>query len=325
MSSQRLRRQWGLIEALHGKRMGLSIKQLCLETRASRATVYRDLRLLQEAGVPIASDTVNGEVRYRLLGDKLPALQLSVLQMAAVRLARGLLTPLEGTTLVAELDALLSHGSAGDRGAPPISVGGRGAATAASAELRVLDGAIRRKRRVRFWYQGSKDDQQAQVREVDPLELRLIEGQTYLNAYDHARGGFRTFKLPRLRGAEELAEPAGEHPTYDGEAMLQHAVKAWEGRPVEVVVWLAPSKARFVHEWPLPGQRVEAQADGAAKVTATVAGTTEALSWVLGWGGGVKVLGPAELRRAHEAELRRALAGYEGGPEQPIETSYHAS
>jgi predicted DNA-binding transcriptional regulator YafY len=318
MNSQRLlRRQWSLVEALHGKRMGLTVRQLCLEAQASRATVYRDLRLLHEAGVPIATDTVNGEVRYKLLGDKRPALHLSVLQMAAVRLARGLLTPLEGTSLVAELDALLRHGGAEDREPSLIVAGARcvtAVAAAVAAEVRVLDGALRRKRRVRFWYQGTKDDRQGQTREVDPLELRLIEGQTYLNAYDHARGGFRTFKLPRLRGAEELAEPADEHPTYDGDAMLRHAVKAWDGEPVEVAVLLAPAKARFIYEWPLPGQQVEAQADGAAKVTATVAGTTEALSWVLRWGGGVKVLGPAELRRAHEVELRRALAGYEGSP-----------
>jgi proteasome accessory factor C len=318
MSTQRLRRQWSMLEVLHGKRVGCAIKQLCDEIGASRATVYRDLQLLQEAGMPIARDTVNGEARYRLLGDKLPPLQLSVMQMAAVRLARGLLTPLEGTTLVSELDSLLQQrGTTAGREGPPISVGVRGTTVAVAAENRVLDGAIRRKRRVRFRYRGTKDNEREQVREVDPLDLRLIEGQTYLNAYDHARRGFRTFKLSRLHGAEELAEQADVHPEYDGEAMFRHAVKAWDGTLVEVVVLLTPDKARFVDEWPLPGQRVEPQPDGAAKVRATVAGTTEALSWVLRWGRGANVLGPDELRQTHLAELRGALAGYEAEPREP--------
>jgi predicted DNA-binding transcriptional regulator YafY len=318
VNTQRLlRRQWRILETLHGRRVGLTIRQLCADVGVSRATVYRDLRLLEEAGLPLTHETTNGEARYKLLGDKLPPLQLSVLQMSAIRLARGLLTPLEGTTLVAELDSLLhQRGTAAGRKGPPIAAGGRGMTAAAAGETRVLDGAIRRKRRVRFCYQGSKDNERGQVREVDPLELRLIKGQTYLNAYDHARGGFRTFKLSRLHGAEELPERAGEHPEYDGEAMFRHAVKAWDGKPVEVVVVLSPAKARFADEWPLPGQRVEPQPDGAAKVRATVAGTTEALSWVLGWGGGVRVLAPEELRRAHLAELRGALGGYEAEARQ---------
>ena len=110
-SSQRvLARQWRLIQALSGSRMGLSIKRLMEVTETSRQTVYRDLRLLREAGIFIEPETVNGEARYRMLRAlELPQLGLNALQVSALRLARAQLQGLTGAGFISELDALLER------------------------------------------------------------------------------------------------------------------------------------------------------------------------------------------------------------------------
>jgi predicted DNA-binding transcriptional regulator YafY len=103
-------RQWQLVQVLNASRIGLRIDKLQEETGSSRATVYRDLALLQGAGVPIERQTVNGEVRYRMLRpSELPGIGLTALQISALHLARAELEPLAGTGLVSELDALLAR------------------------------------------------------------------------------------------------------------------------------------------------------------------------------------------------------------------------
>jgi predicted DNA-binding transcriptional regulator YafY len=100
------RRQWQLVFALHRTARGLSVGQLVVELDTSRATVYRDLALLQEAGCPIESETVTGEARYKLSNTNLPPLQINAKQLAAIFVARSALAGLEGTSLVRELDVL---------------------------------------------------------------------------------------------------------------------------------------------------------------------------------------------------------------------------
>ena len=76
MSQTTLHRQWRLLEVLHGKRRGLPVRALLSELGTSRATLYRDLRTLVDAGFPIETENQNGEVRYRLLGEPMPAVTI---------------------------------------------------------------------------------------------------------------------------------------------------------------------------------------------------------------------------------------------------------
>ncbi|MCC6528172.1 MAG: HTH domain-containing protein [Polyangiaceae bacterium] len=58
-------RLWRLVDVLHSRRLGASIAVLREELQTSRATLYRDLALLQEAGVRIQADRVNGAFKIR--------------------------------------------------------------------------------------------------------------------------------------------------------------------------------------------------------------------------------------------------------------------
>lgn len=299
-------RQWQILQLLHGRRRGLSPKRLLEETGSSRATLYRDLEMLEQAGVPLLRETINGEARVSLLGDKLPPLSATALQWDALRLARSYLGPLEGTSLLAELDALLARNRPRKPNAEPPR---HDPLPPHARSLKVLDAAIAQRKRVRFRYR-SADDTEYRTRTVDPIMWRLVEEHVYLIAYE-PDVGHRTFKVARMSDTERLDEEAGVH-DVDEDELFRGAVKIWSGPPVQVRIRLSSYAARLLPEYPLTGeQRVEALEDGRAVLTAEVAGTKEVERWVLHWGAHAEVLGPEELREQVRRELRVMLGHYE--------------
>ena len=81
------------------------------ELGVSRATLYRDLKILVESPLPVHKDIVNGEARYLLEGDW-PAGPPTTAQLLALSTARNMLASLTGTQLVEHLDRLLGQRSA---------------------------------------------------------------------------------------------------------------------------------------------------------------------------------------------------------------------
>lgn len=306
-------RLWRLVVALQRGRRGRTLAELIEALRVSRSTVYRDLEALEQAGVALERSTVNGEVRHRLIGLETLAVAPTPLQIAAARLAREALAPLEGTGLVRELDGLLAQWSRAPARAARVSR--RRPNKGRAAILATLDAAMTAGRRVILQYQGHADPAPRR-REVDPLTLRLERDDPYLFAFCHQRRDYRLFKLARVAAAQLGEAPAGDHSGVDLDALLAHSVKVWlGGDPVEVVVRLSPRKARFAAEYPLvPDQRVEPCPDGAALVRARVSGTTEALRWALAWGADAEIVAPPALRDAARQELTAAVRRYTDGP-----------
>jgi predicted DNA-binding transcriptional regulator YafY len=308
-----LTRQWRLVQALHGLYRGKTPSSLTKELGITRSTLYRDLKVLEQAGVPLDISHENGEARYRLEGTQLPPLAPSALQLAALQLARSQLHALEGTALVHELDSLLARWD--HRSTAELGLSLQSASSPASTEdVERIDQAIRRGRRARFRYRGARDAHET-FRFVDPVALRYAGGHLYLIAWDHDREDWRTFKSTRIHHARISPEPADEHPPFDEVELFAGSVKAWSGDPVNVLVRLSPDVASRAHEWPLiADQQLEHSADGSALVHARVAGITEALRWVLSWGAAAEALEPTELREAVREELAGALSHY--GPKE---------
>jgi predicted DNA-binding transcriptional regulator YafY/DNA-directed RNA polymerase specialized sigma24 family protein len=310
MSQFALQRQWRLLETLHGKRRGLSVRTLLDELGVSRSTFYRDLRVLEEAGFPIEKEEQNGEARYRLLGEAMPPVQPTAHQVYALRLARHLLAPLEGTKILGALDALLSRKVPGAGRAPAVVVAppqpaGEPSITAA-IERAMIHGV-----RIAFTYAASRGEPSG--RKVEPLALHVRDGHLYLSAFDVDKRELRTFKIARMSTAHVLEEKAEEHPEYDEARVFAHAAKIWDGPLVDVEVRISSRGARFVNEWPLvPSQQLEKLPDGAVLVRARVSGTVEAMRWVLRWGKDAQVIAPPELRAAVVTELLGAITAYTG-------------
>jgi predicted DNA-binding transcriptional regulator YafY len=311
-SRRMLLRQWQIVRALCGVKRGLTVAELMARTESARATVFRDLEDLRDAGVPIASDGRDGG-RHRLLtAMELPETGLTALQIAALFLARAELEPLAGTDLIAELDTLLAKFRAPERqqtlrfaevspGRPRV--------------LRLIEGAFKSRRRLRMEYRAASRSGTTSVVTVEPLLVSVARGEPYLRAYCVERDAERTYKLARVAELTLTSERATYRRSRAAADPYAHAVKIWSDEPSLVRVRLAPNVAWLANEYRLPAQHVVAEPDGSIVVEAQVAGLTETQRWTLGWGGAAEALHPPELREALRADLARALRNYEGpGP-----------
>jgi predicted DNA-binding transcriptional regulator YafY len=301
-----------LVAALAKTDRGRSVGQLLQMSRVSRATLYRDIKLLAESGYQLQTETVNGEAHYRLQASGLSVTPMTPTERAAIALARRGLSALEGSSAARELDALLGRGP-GDNcpdGAIRLAV----APQSYDPEIvRVIDAAISKRRKLEIEYQGSKD-KHPRSRTVHPLELRVVDQHGYLIAWDDEPRDQRIFKFARIMHARMLREKASA-PTTQGRTASATAVKIWSSEPIDVSIRIHREGARYVREWPLtPDQSVDVTESGAVDVRARVYGLQEALRWTLRWGRHAEILAPDELRDLVTNELRAALARYSRGP-----------
>lgn len=315
---QRLRaiRHLEIIFALGNTRRGLTLARLSESVGASRATIYRDLEFLRDAGAPIDSKTVNGEKRFLLEGQKYPPITPTTRQVATLQVARVMFEPLRGTRMFDELDTLLasfSRRQSKPGPSSPIEVAPM-PNTVWPERVRTIERAIQLGRQASFSYR-SVDQDQTRTRIVEPLSIRLRDGHLYLGAHDLDASDFRTFKFARMDDVQVLDRTASPHPEYDVQELFAHAAKIWTGEAVHIIVRLSEHAARFANEWPLTTeQTLETQTDGSVLVHAYVSGTVEAMRWVLTWGGDAEALEPAELRASVQEQIARAMAHYQGDP-----------
>ncbi len=314
-------RRWRLLHKLQNKKFGVSPRSLLEQLKAegedeelapSRATLYRDLKILERAGF-LVNEPRDGEGYYRIRsGTMVPSVPPTSGQTLAMRLARRLLAPLEGTRILHELDALLPRGSGPSEQTstiafpPPHQFG-------ESSLIRQIERSLEEKKRLTFTYEPTSGE--CAQRTVDPLTFLVRDEHLYLTGFDLDRKDIRTFKIARMSDACVLRERAAPHPEYDGTNIFKNAAKIWSGPLVKVVVRIAPSVARFASEWPLiPEQTLDPLPDGAVLVRAEVRGIVETMRWVLRWGRAAQVLSPPELRAAVVSELLGAIQAYTNEP-----------
>jgi proteasome accessory factor B len=303
-----LARQWRLIAYVRRFKHGVTVAQIVEGTGEPRSTTYSDIAQLLDGGVPLDRRTVTGEVRYSLAIEALPPLGPTATQLAALRLARTVLTGLDGSGPVAELDQLLASYAGRAPGADHIAFAKRRAV--APELVKKLDRALTSQRRARIRYRGASADRPT-WRSVDPLGLLHVKGHLYFIAHDDHRDAVRTFKLDRITAVDVLPDKAASHPDFALHKLFAHSAKAWLSDEIEIAIRLDKTVARFVHEYPLVhDQIVTDEKGGAVLVRARVAGVTEPMRWVLGWGRAAEALEPRELREAVAAELGAAAERY---------------
>lgn len=134
----------------------------------------------------------------------------------------------------------------------------------------------------------------------------------YLMAKDESSGQIRSFKLERVGSVEVLAGQYRLPPDFSLADHLRDSWGIWSQAPLaEVVLRFSPRVASRAAEstWH-PSQRLRKLAGGAVEMTFRVRGTVEIAPWILGWGGDVEVLKPAELRESIAARAGEMAVMY---------------
>ena len=318
-------RQWHLLRHLEAAAHGATLQALADGLPADfpkhLRTVRRDLEALEAAGFPLLTERMEGRVVWKLLDGfrRIPALTFSPTELMALMFSRGLLRPLEGTQLQGALDSALAKAAAALPvpghdyltqldGCFAIGLGPHVSYRAHRETIDKLTEAITKGRTVQLRYFTASRTATTR-REVDPYRLWYASGGLYLAGHCHLRNAVRLFAVERIRTCT-LTDHAFQLPLhFDLEAYMGDALRVMRGTPVAVELLFDKATAAWVKDrtWHA-SQRITPQTGGRLRMTLRVAATPELVGWILGFGGGVRVLRPAEVQAAVRATAEQILA-----------------
>jgi len=276
-------------------------------------TIWRDLRVLEQAGFPLYDDK-SGDGRRSLwkLEEKftlgLPV-KLTLAETAALLMSRDLLRPAGAQALGAAVTSAFDKiGRVLSRDARQLleqmresigvrAVGGK-LQWPAAEHVALIERALLERRRLDMRYYSMSRDEENR-RQVDPYHLTVFDGGFYLVGYCHWRKTERIFAVERIRELRMLALRFTVRPGFNAEEYLRHSWGIIKGEIVPVKVIFAPAVARYIRDrlWH-PSQKLRELPDGRLEVIFRVADTLELRRWVLGYGPEAEVTDPVAMREA---------------------------
>ncbi|KAB2348961.1 helix-turn-helix transcriptional regulator [Actinomadura rudentiformis] len=173
--------------------------------------------------------------------------------------------------------------------------------------LATLREAVSRKRRVHLSYYVPARDENTE-RDVDPMRLLVVEGNTYLEGWCRRAEAVRVFRLDRIRDLTVLEVPA--QVPDDAEPI---DVDAGLFRPspgdVRVTLELTP-QGRWVADY-YPCESVEELGEGRLRIVLRTPDTRWVRGLALRLGDQGRVVAPSELAAEIRSDAVRALAQYD--------------
>ena len=302
-------------DADHGLTMADILERLAAEgVSAERKGIYRDLEALREAGLDVRKyDRAPAEYAIEHRGFTLAELMLLV---DAVQSSR-FITQKQCNLLVGNIKSLASRSQCAllDK---RIHVAGRIKSKNDSvfASIDVIHEALRQRRKVSFcYYKHGADGQPVAQHDgkpyvLTPVKVVLADGFYYLEAYSDSHQGFADYRIDRMRRVALSDEEAVRSPEIDRRAREDSDCQYFGrmgGEKVMATLEVAPGKADIVIDRFGADARLSARPDGSAEAVVPVRQSEQFYGWVAGLGGMVTIAGPARLRDAYRAYLRRLL------------------
>lgn len=312
--TNRLTRLVTLLTLLQTKRL-LSATELAQRFSVSTRTIYRDIRTLEQAGVPIVTQEGKG---YTLVeGYRLPPVmftrQEAMALLTAEKLAIGLTDTDTAQLTNSAMDKVRAALRRTDRDhletfAPHIQVVGPGDSPSRQNTYQQLIIAITQQRVVQLSYRAAVSGE-VTTRNVEPIGLYLSQ-QWHLVGFCQLRQAFRNFRLDRIQNLSIQAEAFPARSETLAQYWAQEAIR--RGRD-KVVIHLQPTAVfaesvqrlhdtkhqyGWAHEQLLP--------DGQLEMTFFIGSMPYLAAWLLPYAGAVTVLEPAGLLQELGELARRA-------------------
>ncbi len=309
----------GLLQA--GK--GHNAAQLAAACQVSRRTIFRDLDVLRQAGVPLLFDDQHNV--YRIPGTYfLPPTNFTTEEALAVivlcyEMGSGSRLPFYEA---AQSAALKLEGSLPGRVREQL----RDVSSAVQIKLapgnrlegqmpiyRQLLASIAVRQPVRIEY-DSYSDAQVMTLKLCPYRMLFSRRSWYVIGRSSLHREVRTFNIGRIRWLEVLDE---RFHVPRGFSIERYLGNAWhlipDGPDTDVVVRFTPLVARNVAEvgWHRT-QRITWREDGSLDFQVRVAGVREISWWILGYGDQAEVIKPQRLRQLIAEHAGRLVEMYNG-------------
>jgi predicted DNA-binding transcriptional regulator YafY len=295
---------------------------LAVQFDVSLRTIYRDIRTLELAGVPLFGEP---KIGYSLAeGYRLPPVMFTREEAAALLTAEKLaarLTDAPTARLSREaMDKLRAVLRRTDRDylntlTPHIQVVRHNGQPNESNTYQQLVSAVATQQVVHLAYQAMANEP-ATPRDIEPIGLYLTQ-HWHVVAYCRLRQAFRNFRLDRIQQLTLRPEFFAPRP----ETLQQYwAERAREGQREKVVVRLQltntlPSLAQRLHDTKRQYGWAHEQflPDGSVEMTLYLGSLPYLAAWLLPYGRAVTVVEPPALRQ-HLSELAQQVQHFFCGP-----------
>jgi predicted DNA-binding transcriptional regulator YafY len=293
---------------------GVSIYDVAARFAVSPRTALRYIQALQRAGEPLYEEMSGKRKMWRLMPTaRRQSITLTTAQMLALFLSRRVFDFLAGTGFKEDLDDVFRKLEATLRRKDFAAVRNLDRKVFDVNEARHLyEGriedvndimtALLREERLRVTHEGVSGGRKTFV--LEPYTLLVYKKGLYLAGRSHGHAGeLRTFALDGFRAVEWLRGDRFEYPAdFRPEQITEGAFGLIRGEPARVRIFFDVKVAGYVQrrQWH-PTQRFRRVDDG-IEMTMDVRGTTELVSWILGFGNKARVLEPEALLQAIERE-----------------------
>lgn len=274
--------------------------------RLSEQTIYRDLRVLKYAGVPIEFDRQRG--CYSVRSDfKFPVVNLTqdellgqatataVASVSGLGIGKGakLATQKIAAASTEEVEQLLA-----DAQAVTVALDLKLADHSRHHEIiRTIQWALIRGRQVSGRYVSPYQEKAVKLL-LHPYRLCLVRQAWYLIARPEGEADPRTYRVQRFKTLEPRESQAEVPEEFDLQKYFGNAWSVYRGAETfDVEIEFTKQAAPLVTEtsWHST-QAVEHHRDGRVTLRFRVDGLEEILWWVLSWSGRAKVIRPEKLR-----------------------------
>lgn len=320
----KIRRLLQLIELLQSGR-SYNARQLAELGGISRRQVFRDLRMLQDSGIPLMYDAER-QGYWLSATTYLPPTDLTLAEtMCLIALAADLGRAREGIPfqraardaaikLLSNLPGHLRKQVGELTAAVDMRADAHHLHDASQGEYELLLQAVRERRRIRIRYHSLFE--RAELTTLfSPYRLLFVRRAWYAIGRSSVHRSVRTFHVGRIRQAELTDDRYDVPPRFTLERYLGNAwlLVRERGKSRTVRVRFQPKVADNVAEvaWHKT-QRTVWNDDGTLDFSVTVDGLSEISWWVLGYGDQAVVLEPAELRELIAGHAARLVERYRG-------------
>jgi len=324
MRASRIQRIIRLIILLQSRR-GYTAGDLAAECEVSRRTIFRDLRMLDLAGIPFYFDRAAGGYHIRSTFYLRP-LNLNIEEALAILLlaqelgqGKGIPHLEQAWRAANKIESALPAEIRRTIGALADSVRITGArmtdAPRDASLFRQCREAVQVSRKARLVYRSLYEGRQVRT-VLSPYALFFGERAWYVVGHSSTHRSVRMFKLGRIDRLTLTDDHFRRPARFSVDGYLGNAWHLIRGaRPYNVVIRFAPKVATNVAEvrWHRT-QKIAPQEDGSVLFRVRVDGIDEIAWWVLGYGPYAEVLKPAALRQKVAAMARETAARYDAGP-----------
>lgn len=302
-------------------RQRVTVDELADRYDISTRTVYRDLKALQEAGVPIGSE--QGAGYFIVKGYHLPPVMFNKEEAAALLAGERLMQKWSETKLtesyLSALDKIRAvlhsrekeYLNTLDQHIKTVPWPDEKTVATDKRIFIFLQNAIVSRRVIEINYYSPYKDQLTR-RKVEPLGLLLRGNNWYLAGWCRLRTDYRMFRVDRIKNHKRTSEQLLDPPQHTLKEFYEQGLRE-EQELHEMVVRFDKEMIRYMGDQKYyHGWVSEEEYNGAVEMTFLTASSEYFARWLLLWGDGVTVKKPKKLAERVK-ELSKELYKHHAG------------